>query len=343
MKQTKTVKLAVGLILLIIFIALVTSACIKNPLSPKKESPGQDKKSSADLSFDQEEATSDKFNDPNGPFYHKVYKAVSNDGLNFKKVGGVVLNKASVPDVVKMPDGRLIIYAVDGAARSRSGIMVAISKDSGQTFKQGSLQMESKEVFGGAADPQAVLLPNKTIRLFYVIFPAKKPPLDETGKPIPTGDKIKIKSALSEDGVNFVEEPGSRYETTSIVTDPDVIKISNKWFMYLADGRKQIATSSTDGDSFKLEKVVREEGSVSKTVPIGDGKYRQFFCEKGISSAVTTDGLNFKDEGSNLEGGPGQIICDPTPVKIGKQWILFYKAAKPPKGPLPGQPPQPPN
>jgi len=289
--------------------------------------PAQD---STKLAFDKEGMINDPFSDLNGPFYHKVYKATSKDGIKFTKTNELIMDKASVPDVVKLNDGTLFIYAVDGAQRSNSGLMVARSKDDGKTWEQGSLQVKTERTkYSIGADPQAVLLDDGKIRLYYLVFSDTKPPMDETGKPIPTGEKQKIKSALSTDGINFTEEEGSRYEMTEIWTDPDVIKIGSKWFMYLSEGSKNMALTSTDGMSFTLEKAIRTDGAISKTIKTDDNKYRQFYCKNGISSAVTTDGFIFTNEVVSLESASNEILCDPTPVKVDNKWLMFYKAAQP--------------
>lgn len=297
-----------------------------------KERNTIEEKSSSEIAFDKEDITSDPFNDPNGPFYHKVYKAVSKDGTTFTKTGELIMDKASVPDIVKTKDGTLFIYAVDGAQRSNSGFMVARSKDGGKTWEQGSLQVKtSRTKFSVGADPQAVLLDDGRIRLFYLV--SDKPPLDETGKLIETGSKKYIKSAISSDGVNFTEEDGNRLEMTKLWTDPDVVKIGSKWFMYLSEGSKNIIAISDDGITFTTEgKVVRTDGAISKTIPTDDGKYRQFYCKNGISSAVTADGLNFTNEIVSLESEDNEILCDPTPVKISEgNWLMIYKQAPAPK------------
>lgn len=330
-----------------VILSLLAIGCQKEPIekdevivTPKNDNQTQSKSSASKLVFDKEAMEQDPFSDKNGPFYHKVYKAVSKDGLTFERTSGVILDKSSVPDAVKMPDGRIIIYTVDGAQRSYSGFMVAVSKDNGKTFEQGSLPLKNDRPLAGA-DPQAVLLPDGKVRLYYLVMPDKKPALDENGTPLPLDEPMKIMSAISDDGITFTEEKGIRYQGKELFTDPDVIKIGSKWFMYLSKGMENIAFSSTDGKTFKKEKSIRMNGAISKTVPIGGGKYRQFFTRNGINSAVTTDGLNFVDDsGSRLEANGPQIIADPTPVKVGNQWILFYKAAKPPTG---GPPPQPPN
>ncbi len=245
-----------------------------------------------------------------------------------------MLDKASVPDAVKAKDGTLFLYAVDGSGRSFANLMLAISKDNGDSWKTGSLHVDTGDGQQiGAADPQAVLTDDGKIRLFYLVFPEKKPPLDENGQPKPTGEKTKIKSAISNDGINFKEEKGARYESTDSITDPDVVKIGNKWFMYVSKGRELLAASSNDGDTFEYEKSIRTIGSVSKTVSIGGGKYRQFYCgDGGIDSAVTSDGLNWTDEkGSRLKTEQEEIICDPTPVKVGNKWLMFFKSAPMPQ------------
>lgn len=307
---------------------------------PKKETEKEELR----IAWDNEATAEDEFNDPNGPFYHKIYKAESKDGLSFTKVEGIIFDKASVPDVVRMPDGKIFLVAVDGARRSNSMFMVAMSEDNSEIWRVGSLQLKASDMKEPRADPEIILLPDGKLRLYYIVFPKKMPALDAEGKPLPLEEPVVVKSAISEDGVNYSEEDGIRYQSnTELITDPDVIKIKDKWFMYISQGRNNVATSSDDGLNFKLEKTIRTDGSVSKTVDIGAGKYRQFFCKEGISSAVTTDGLIWSDEpGSRLSADPGQIICDPAPVRLSENlWLMFYKVQNAPQPSESKNPPPP--
>jgi len=281
-----------------------------------------------DLKFDQPTSSKDVSNDPNGPFYHQVYKTVSSDGLNFTQKGEMIIDKASVPDVVKGSDGQLYIYAVDGAGRSNSGLMVAISADEDNSWKQGSVQIKGEDSPMSAADPQAILLDNGSIRLFYLV--ATGLPDKKSGQSLNTNQgTFMIKSALSVDGVNFVAEEGIRYQSNNeMITDPDVIKINNKWYMYLSKGPEQIVTVSNDGNTFEFLQSIRKTGSVSKTVPIDNNQFRQYFCRDGISSATSGDGLNWTDDpGIRIEPANNEIICDPSPVKVNDNWLMFYKVA----------------
>lgn len=334
--------IAVPLVLVIALAGYVV--LVGNPLQQQEISgetsarPPGETTTSEKLRFDKQPVTEDPFADTNGPFYHSVRKAVSKDGLAFTDEDGTILEQASVPDVIRMPDGRIIIYAVDGGRRSNSGLMAAVSDDDGKTWQQGSLRVQSEKHFDGV-DPDAVVLEDGRVRLFYVDFPDRKPKLDERGIPILGGEMIQIRSALSEDGIRFVEEKGVRYEVPGMmVTDPDVIKIGEKWVMYLSRGPENVALTSDDGRTFSVFKTIRPDGSVSNTVPIGEGVYRQYFCRNGISSATSTDGLNFADEtGLRIDAkGRNEIICDPAPLKVGDGWLMFYKV-----GPLPQRRPQP--
>lgn len=275
------------------------------------------------LAYDQPAVTSDPFADPRGPFYHSVLKSSSPDGLDFTVAPGTLLEHASVPDIIRMPDGRLFIYAVDGANRSRSGLMVAMSDDDGATWQQGSLQAKGSRL---GADPEAVVLPDGSIRLYYVVFPKDKPPQGPDGQPMLNGQTIQIKSAVSQDGVTFEEEPGVRYGAAELITDPDVVKINGRWFMYISEGPRDVALSSEDGMAFTPEKTIRENGSVSNTVPVGRGIFRQFYCGQGIKSATSSDGLTWQDEpGTRVPVNPDRIQCDPAPVQLDTGWLMVFK------------------
>ncbi|OGE17414.1 hypothetical protein A2769_04565 [Candidatus Daviesbacteria bacterium RIFCSPHIGHO2_01_FULL_37_27] len=263
------------------------------------------------LRFDFSPGKSDPFNDLSGPFYHQVFLSNSPDGVNFTK-GELLFDKASAPDIVRLPNGRLLAYMVDGAGRSKSGIIVALSDDNGKSWDIGSLQLKNRKSTG-TADPEVILTRSGNIKLFYVSF---------------LGKNNAVMSAVSEDGVNFEEEEGIRFQYPQI-TDPDLIFINDKWFMYLSQGSKLIATSSDDGLTFKSENTIREKGSVSNTVYVDVDFYRQFYCFEGkIKSAKTSDGLNFQDEpGFRLEPDKGKAICDPAPVHLGGSWLMLYKVS----------------
>lgn len=278
-----------------------------------------DKIDAAKLKFDQAAATTDPIGDRNGPFYHGVYTATSTDGVHFNATGDKVAEHASVPDVIKLPSKQLVFYAVDGAKRSGSGILMGVSSDSGKSWKLGSLRLSG--VSGGIADPQITMTDSGQLRLYYLVFPGPPAP----GQP-PTSTNT-VDSATSTDGINFTKESGDRFEYAQI-TDPDVIKIGSTWFMYAAQGQTQVYATATDGLSFSYKGVIRTNGSVSKTVSAGSGTYRQFYCAQGITSEASTDGITWQNPTPSLSSPAGKIICDPSPVQIdANSWLMVYKVA----------------
>ena len=281
-----------------------------------------DKIDTAQLKFDQSASATDPIGDRNGLFYHDVYTATSTDGVHFNPTGNKVAEHASVPDAIRLPSGQLVVYSVDGGGRSASGVLIAVSGDNGKSWKTGSAQVSKDRLGQAGADPQAVLTDSGQLRLYYVVFPGKPVP----GQPPSTDSVNKVYSATSADGLNFTEEQGVRFEYSQI-TDPDVIKIGSTWFMYAAQGQKQIYATATDGLSFSYKGTIRDKGSVSKTVPVG-GTYRQFYCAQGITSEISTDGITWQNPTPSLPAPVGKIICDPSPLQLDdNSWLMIYKLA----------------
>ncbi|MBU6142180.1 exo-alpha-sialidase [Patescibacteria group bacterium] len=280
----------------------------------------------AQLAFESPAAAGDPIGDTNGPFYHSVWTAFSADGIHFTPMNIQIANHASVPDMITLPSGQLVFYAVDGAMRSRSGALVGVSNDQGSTWKLGSLELSGAS--NGMADPQVTLAANGQIRIYYTAFSGPPTP----GQP-PAGNN-KIDSAVSSDGIHFTKEAGDRF-TYSQITDPDIVKIGNTWFLYASRGPQLIYATSSDGLSFTYRGVIRDSGSVSKTVPEGNGTYRQFYCNQGaIWSESSTNGISWTAPVVSLPasagnaGGKSGFICDPSVSRLTPEgWFMVYKVA----------------
>lgn len=269
------------------------------------------------LKFDQESASADPFNDSKGPYYHDVYTATSTDGINYTATNNKIAKHASVPDVIKLPSGQLVFYAVDGAKRSISGAMLGVSEDNGKTWKLGSVQINKS--LAKMADPQVVMGDDGHLRIYYTVF---------DNKTTTAVSQNKIASAVSNDGINFDVEPGNRIEYVKI-TDADVIKIQDGWFMYLSQGPNLLyATSSSADGEFVYKGKIRDSGSVSKTVA-QNNVFRQFYCDNksgGVYSQTSTDGINWSNATKSLVRNELGAICDPSPVQINNNnWLMVYK------------------
>ncbi len=134
--------------------------------------------------------------------------ATSTDGLTWVREPGIRLeDKGSVPDIIKLPDGRYRIYYC-----SLPAIQCAISSDNGLTWEK-----ETTSGMPEGVDPDVIMLPDETYRMFYV-------------DPISGG----IYSAVSHDGLTWTKEEGVRL--TGHFADPDVVELPNGTYrMYYCD------------------------------------------------------------------------------------------------------------
>ena len=161
----------------------------------------------------------------------KLYSAVSTDGKKWTKEDGVRFWDngdgkpgeifTSVPDVIRLDDGRLRMYYTRGATSA-----TALSSDEGLTWAK-ETDIELRKV---AIDPDIVRLDGNSYKLFFTTF------ADEFG----FGEQW-IMSAGSTDGVNFVIDEGKIIEPSTsggLVTDPDVIKTDNGYRMYYGEFKK---------------------------------------------------------------------------------------------------------
>ncbi len=162
----------------------------------------------------------------------KLYSAVSGDGVTWIKEPGVRFWDygdgkpgeifTSVPDVIRLPDGRLRMYYTRGATSA-----TAISDDEGLTWTKETNLILSRKV---AVDFDVMLLDDSTYKLFFTTF----------GDDFGIGEQWMM-SAASADGINFVPDQGRLIEpstTGGLVTDPDVVKTDNGYRMYYGEFRK---------------------------------------------------------------------------------------------------------
>ena len=145
-----------------------------------------------------------------GQSIHKIYSAISSDGLTFKKEGLRIDSEtngdngwASVPDAIILPDGRVRIYYVT-AAEMQHGIGSAISSDGLDFEKESGIRVPN------LVDPALAIIGDK-----YVLFAAS---IDERFAKVPKG----IYYAESSDGLDFTE-PTAVFQGDNVY-DPSVLK-----------------------------------------------------------------------------------------------------------------------
>ncbi|MBS3170096.1 hypothetical protein J4210_06455 [Candidatus Woesearchaeota archaeon] len=149
-----------------------------------------------------------------GQSIHKIFSAISSDGLTFQKEGLRIDSEtngdngwASVPDAIMLPDGRVRIYYVT-AANGEHGIGSAISSDGLNFVKESGLRVPN------LVDPALVKFGER-----YVLFAAS---IDERFAALPKG----IYYLESSDGLEFGKATAVFQENN--VYDPSVLKIDEK-------------------------------------------------------------------------------------------------------------------
>lgn len=153
-----------------------------------------------------------------GQATHKVYSAVSSDGINFTKEGLRIDSDktgdngwASVPEAIKLRDGRVRIYYVSGDFAARGGTMSAVSRDGLIFKKEGGARVKQM------VDPAVIELRKGLYLMLAVVLPA--PP----NSPVKSKVKTGIYSFTSSDGKRF----GNRHTviTDKGVYDPSIVKV----------------------------------------------------------------------------------------------------------------------
>ncbi|MBI2105309.1 exo-alpha-sialidase [Candidatus Woesearchaeota archaeon] len=233
------------------------------------------------LLFSWNKDSGSRIEDGSVPFIHKlkdgrarlyycnskgILSAISNDGLSFTKEQGVRVSLGEGfesyvcdPTIVDLQDGRMRMYykGADsqnpGPGQSIHKIYSAVSSD-GLTFQKEGLRIDSETNGdnGWASVPDAIVLPDGRVRIYYVTAAAM-----EHG----------IGSAISSDGLNFVKESGLRI---SNLVDPALIRINNKYIIFAASIDERFASlpkgiyysESTDGLDFSEPIEVFQESNV---------------------------------------------------------------------------------
>lgn len=253
-----------------------------------------------------------------GIYSHQVYSAVSSDLVTWRQDGVLLFDHASVPEAVIDANGVISLYFMDASERPDK-MSVAVSADGGRTWDKKTVVIANRQTQGQAVDPNVIVLPDGTFRMFY---------LGTFGPPNPNQtQESRICSATSKDGVNFTEEPGVRFSKSGMITDPDVVKTVDGWRMFVSNGMTNLSTTSQDGQTFvESGAPAATDGAVSKTVATKSG-WRMFRCSRGgIVSQATTDFVSWTQEGVRLAAVSGQMFCDPSVITLPDgTYKMFYK------------------
>jgi hypothetical protein len=236
--------------------------------------------------------------DPNGPLYHQVVIARTSDGVTLTDPR-IVLPAASVPDGVQAPDGRVLVYYVNGA---RHGLWVGAA--TATTLEPiGPIMIDGVPDPLGIVDPDAYRVGNR-IRLAYLAsFPQ-------------TGERA-VCLAESDDGLDF-RTIGTAMDlrAAGTITDPSVVQLpGGSWLMALSSGQMTRLARSADGVAYSLGETLAV-GGVPELAVLADGTIRLYACAAGIIAYRSSDAVTWHREQVVASRGPNgsPLVCDPSYV-----------------------------
>ena len=254
---------------------------------------------------------------------HDTYTTTSESHVGFAPAVEPILESASVPEVVKLRNGDLLLYFVDAAALQ---LGYSRSTDDGAHWSERQLiTITSKEDVGAAVDPSVIQLADGTLRMyFYGSYPTQGDPAFATGEHA-------VYSAISSDGINWIVEDGERFAAERL-TDPEVLQLdANNWVMYYSLGTTTGIATSTDGLTFVDTKERWTGGGVPGAYVDKNDVVHLYGCSpNGLNTASSNDGVAFPAETESVFTTTVGGVCDPSPVLIDDEEVLLvYKQVNP--------------
>ena len=209
------------------------------------------------------------------------------------------LAAASVPDGVRAPDGRVLVYYVNGA---QHGVWVGVASATGWS-PLGPITIDGVPDPLGIVDPDAYRVGGR-IRLAYLAN-------------FTSPSERAICLAESEDGVSF-RTLGLAVDlrTAGTVTDPSVVQLPNgSWLMALSSGQTTRLARSADGLTFTLGESLTY-GGVPELALTDDGAVRLYVCAGAIVAYRSPDAATWQREQAVVTRGPNgsMLVCDPSRV-----------------------------
>ena len=240
-----------------------------------------------------------------------IFSAISDDGLTYTREEKLILPLASAFEAVALPDGRTgilsVCYDADTliARRGAAGRLDLAYSEDGLNFQR-DLSFRIVGLYTQhAIDPDIVLLPDGSLRMYYM---ARQDSKEIMGR---------IFSARSTDSHTFWQEPSICYENPYRALDHKAVQIDgDKWKLFnhvnnpasykaekLLDHNTIVGATSVDGG---LTFTVDDEppgltGAVLsiKRFPEGFRMYYHANTPEGVSikSALSKDGDHWQEEG----------------------------------------------
>lgn len=251
-----------------------------------------------------------------GPYNDQISYATSSDLLTWTDSQEILSIHASVPGAI-YKDNVIYVYFVDVSVddiAERIGLIT--SDDNGNTWSE-----KQFVTFDGISnmvpvDPAPFLLDDGRIRMYYF-------DIEEERTSFTPESKNKIYSAISDDGINFVQE--SICFMKDGVYDPDVILVNDTYRMYVGDisGNRVISATSNDGLTFEEEGTAYTGGAVPDVFFKEDTYY---LYTAGIDISTSINGAVFSKTSYRFESKINMLTADPSVIELDDgSFMMFYK------------------
>lgn len=172
----------------------------------------------------------------------RLLLARSSDGLQFTADGTILTDQGNVPDAVVDANGRIYLYYIGQSIdpNKPESTVVALSDDHGVSWSFRTLQLNDWPQPRDPSDPDVVILPDGSFRMFYTTSLAN--------------GRLGIAYADSPDGISFTYQAEALSSPTGNVIDSTTFQWNDRWYMYVLNDRQpnQLLATSLDGKTFTL-------------------------------------------------------------------------------------------
>jgi hypothetical protein len=263
------------------------------------------------------------------PGEFRLLSATSTDGLTFTRTNQVIADQANVPDMIMDRRGWIYLYyTISKIGEVRDACVVAISTDNAKSWVY--KQVKFNGVNRPLSDPDVVLLPDGTIRLYGTTQ---------------VGSKIGIMLAESKDGITF-DVRGTAFEVAGEnALDSITYKVGDLWhIMTLANETVDMwYGTSSDGLKFTHKDRIKFLAGNRQYVPSNglavSSRFRMYAFDipsKDFRSFITTDGKTWNvEDGVRLAFDPAnplesEYIKDPAVVQLpnGSYFMVYVTKLK---------------
>lgn len=273
-----------------------------------------------------------------GPWNSNLMIRSSTDG-NLFGAETKFIDSSGVPSLLKDAKGRLIAVFQWFPAPLRSQywdkVAVKISTDSGKTWSQPQPIVVSglPSTYQRPFDPTLTLTEDGRIRIFFSSGPSVSMMLDSN---------IATYSAISNDGVNYTFESGSRFSVSGkAIIDPAALRIGKKWYYTAPKGAPQEGAyhaTSDDGVAFTRRGDISSDSTHQWTgnlVEYGSGMRFYGAGGQGLWWSYSADGASWTKPTSLTVSSSGGTAMppfvrggDPAVLKIAdNNYLLMYVSA----------------